>query len=247
MNLLQAMLVCDAALAGAVAGRRLRGAPSAPPAPWSMAQRWRCASTLTVAAAAPRCSVAPRRLGLTLPIGLPWIGANFRSTRCRRSSPSIVNLGGAAASLYGLGYGRHEREPGRVLPFFPAFLAGMNLVLVADDAYIVPAVVGVHVAGVVGAGDGAPSRGRRSRGPASSTSSWRASARCRCCSSFGLLAGAGGGYAFDGDARRAARAPASPRWRSPWRSSAPGRRPASRRCTSGCRSPIPPRRATSRR
>src|SRR5258708_289847 len=41
----------------------------------------------------------------------------------------------ATASLYGLGYGRHEEAPGRVLPFFPAFLAGMNLVVLADDAF----------------------------------------------------------------------------------------------------------------
>ena len=47
----------------------------------------------------------------------------------------VINLGGAAASLYGLGDTRHEHSPRRVLPFFPAFLAGMNLVLVADDAY----------------------------------------------------------------------------------------------------------------
>jgi hydrogenase-4 component B len=47
----------------------------------------------------------------------------------------VINLGAAAASLYGIGYGRHEREPQRVLPFFPAFLAGMNLVLLADDAF----------------------------------------------------------------------------------------------------------------
>ena len=47
----------------------------------------------------------------------------------------VVNLGGGAASLYGLGVGRSEHSPERVLPFFPAFLAGMNLVLVADDAY----------------------------------------------------------------------------------------------------------------
>lgn len=46
----------------------------------------------------------------------------------------IVNLGGAAASLYGLGHGRHEPAPERVLPYFPAFLAGMNLVVLADDA-----------------------------------------------------------------------------------------------------------------
>ncbi|HEX7221476.1 MAG TPA: hydrogenase 4 subunit B, partial [Burkholderiales bacterium] len=46
-----------------------------------------------------------------------------------------INLGGAAASLFALGYGRHEESPGRVLPFFPAFLAGMNLVLLAADAF----------------------------------------------------------------------------------------------------------------
>ena len=39
------------------------------------------------------------------------------------------------ARLYGLGYGRHEEAPARVLPFFPAFLAGMNLVVLADDAF----------------------------------------------------------------------------------------------------------------
>ncbi|MGO8205345.1 hypothetical protein ACC735_39960, partial [Rhizobium ruizarguesonis] len=42
-------------------------------------------------------------------------------------------FGGALSSLYGLGYGRHEHAPNRVLPFFPAFLAGMNLVIMADD------------------------------------------------------------------------------------------------------------------
>src|SRR5204863_5971269 len=33
------------------------------------------------------------------------------------------------------GYGRHEDAPHRVLPFFPAFLAGMNLVVLANDAF----------------------------------------------------------------------------------------------------------------
>ena len=41
----------------------------------------------------------------------------------------------ASASLYGLGYGHHDPAPHRVLPFFPAFLAGMNLVVLADDAF----------------------------------------------------------------------------------------------------------------
>src|SRR5579864_7449268 len=72
---------------------------------------------------------------LTLPIGLPWLGAHFRLDALASFFLIIVNLGGAAASLYGLGYGRHEPAPYRVLPFFPAFLAGMNLVVLADDAF----------------------------------------------------------------------------------------------------------------
>src|SRR6266436_6590011 len=71
----------------------------------------------------------------TLPIGLPWLGAHFRLDALASFFLVVVNLGGAAASLYGLGYGRHEEAPQRVLPFFPAFLAGMNLVVLADDAF----------------------------------------------------------------------------------------------------------------
>jgi formate hydrogenlyase subunit 3/multisubunit Na+/H+ antiporter MnhD subunit len=72
---------------------------------------------------------------LTLPLGLPWVGAHFRVDAPSSVFLAIVNLGAASASLYGLGYGRHEESPERVLPFFPAFLAGMNLVLLADDAF----------------------------------------------------------------------------------------------------------------
>src|SRR5207237_6970799 len=80
---------------------------------------------------------APPRLAATLalPIGLPWLGAHFRLDALSAFFLVVANLGGAAASLYGLGYGRHEEAPARVLPFFPAFLAAMNLVLVADDAF----------------------------------------------------------------------------------------------------------------
>jgi formate hydrogenlyase subunit 3/multisubunit Na+/H+ antiporter MnhD subunit len=48
---------------------------------------------------------------------------------------AVVNLGTAAASVFAIGYGRHEDAPERVLPFYPAFLAGMNLVVLADDAF----------------------------------------------------------------------------------------------------------------
>jgi hydrogenase-4 component B len=73
--------------------------------------------------------------GVTLPIGLPWLGAHFCLDVLAAFFLVVVNLGGASASLYGLGYGHHEPTPQRVLPFFPAFLAGMNLVVLADDAF----------------------------------------------------------------------------------------------------------------
>jgi hydrogenase-4 component B len=72
---------------------------------------------------------------IVLPLGLPWIGANFRLDALAAFFLVVVNLGGAAASLFGLGYGVHESAPERVLPFFPLFLAGMNLVVVAADAF----------------------------------------------------------------------------------------------------------------
>ncbi len=72
---------------------------------------------------------------LTLPLGLPWLGAHFRLDALAAFFLIVVNLGGAIASLFALGYGQHEQAPERVLPFYPAFLAGMNLVLLADDAF----------------------------------------------------------------------------------------------------------------
>ena len=73
---------------------------------------------------------------LVLPIGLPWIGAHFRLDALSSFFLTVVDLGAAAASLFALGYGRHEHDPERVLPFYPAFLAGMGLVPLADDAFV---------------------------------------------------------------------------------------------------------------
>src|SRR5581483_8882300 len=72
---------------------------------------------------------------LLLPIGLPWIGARFRIDALSAFFLVVANLGGAAASLYAIGYGTHEEAPGRVLPFYPAFLGAMNLVMLAADAF----------------------------------------------------------------------------------------------------------------
>ena len=70
-----------------------------------------------------------------LPLGLPWLGAHFRIDALSAFFLIVVDLGSAAASFYALGYGRHEPAPHRVLPFFPVFLAGMNFVVLADDAF----------------------------------------------------------------------------------------------------------------
>src|SRR2546430_1534035 len=71
----------------------------------------------------------------TLPLGIPWLGAHFRLDALSAFFLAVVNLGAAAASLFALGYGRHEHAPRRVLPFYPAFLAGMSIVVLADDAF----------------------------------------------------------------------------------------------------------------
>src|SRR5947209_1437252 len=79
--------------------------------------------------------VSDRASAATLPLGIPWLGAHFRLDALSAFFLSVVNLGAAAASLFAIGYGRHETAQRRVLPFYPAFLAGMNLVVLADDAF----------------------------------------------------------------------------------------------------------------
>src|SRR5256885_3813948 len=79
--------------------------------------------------------VSDRASAATLPLGIPWLGAHFRMDALSAFFLAVVDLGAAAASLFALGYGRHEHSPLRVLPFYPAFLAGMNLVVLADDAF----------------------------------------------------------------------------------------------------------------
>ncbi|MER2527091.1 MAG: hydrogenase 4 subunit B [Candidatus Competibacter denitrificans] len=91
--------------------------------------------TLFLLLTAGYLAVRPQAFSLALPFGLPWLGMHFRLDALSAFFLVVVNLGGAVASLFALGYGRHERAPERVLPFFPAFLAGMNLVLLADDAF----------------------------------------------------------------------------------------------------------------
>jgi len=72
---------------------------------------------------------------LRLPLGLPWTGSHLRLDALAAFFLLVVNLGGAGASLFAIGHGRHETAPGRVLPFYPLFVASMNLVVLADDGF----------------------------------------------------------------------------------------------------------------
>ncbi len=69
-----------------------------------------------------------------LPIGLPLIGMYFRLDPLSAFFGIIVNIGVFAASLYGMGIGGGDLSK-RIEPFFPAFAAAMNTVLLADDAF----------------------------------------------------------------------------------------------------------------
>ncbi|MFZ1109353.1 MAG: hydrogenase 4 subunit B [Rhodomicrobium sp.] len=69
-----------------------------------------------------------------LPLGLPVIGIHIRLDPLSAFFGAIVNIGVFSASLYGLGLGREDLSK-RIEPFYPAFCAAMNLVLLADDAF----------------------------------------------------------------------------------------------------------------
>ncbi len=153
-----------------------------------------CLCALAVALVQLLCRGGPS--ATVLPLGLPWVGARLRLDALASVFLAVVNLGGAAASLFAIGYGRHEAEPGRVLPFYPAFLAGMNLVVLADDAFsflVAWEVMSLASWALVMV---------RHREPETRRAAYiyllMASMGAMCLLlAFGLLAGPGGGYAFD--------------------------------------------------
>src|ERR1700693_6652809 len=93
------------------------------------------ASAISLAAAIAHLLGAASPETIVLPVGVPWLGAHLRIDALSAFFLVVVDLGAMSASLFALGYGRHETAPGRVLPFYPAFLAAMTLVLLADDAF----------------------------------------------------------------------------------------------------------------
>ena len=146
---------------------------------WSMAVRTIALISL-VAALKHLLGAAPPET-IVLPLGLPWLGAHFRidalvgllsrrrRSRRRRRQPVRARLwpprGRAAARAAVLSGLPRRHESGG---------AGRRCLHLSR-------LLGIHVAHLVGAGDGAPSRARQRATPATSISSWRASARSPCC------------------------------------------------------------------
>ena len=94
-----------------------------------------CAALATMALAYLLRGSAAIPESMLLPIGLPWLGAHFDLDLLAAVFLLVTNVGGAAASLYGLGIGSHEPAVSRVVPFFPLYLAAMNLLVLAGDAF----------------------------------------------------------------------------------------------------------------
>jgi hydrogenase-4 component B len=96
-----------------------------------------CAAIMAISLAAALAHLLGSRppQAFALPVGVPWLGAHLRLDALSAFFLVVLDLGGMTASVFALGYGKHESAPGRVLPFYPAFLAAMTLVAVADDAF----------------------------------------------------------------------------------------------------------------
>ena len=79
--------------------------------------------------------LSPTAPSMTLPLGLPWLGAHFRLDALPpfswwssiSAAPPQASTRSATAAT--------RRRPHRVLPFYPAYLAAMNLVVLANDAF----------------------------------------------------------------------------------------------------------------
>ena len=72
---------------------------------------------------------------IEIPVGLPLGRTLLGFDPLSAAFAVIINVATAIISGYAIGYGAHAREPLRIVPFYPAFIAGMNLVLLAQDAF----------------------------------------------------------------------------------------------------------------
>src|SRR6202521_1038559 len=78
---------------------------------------------------------AARLEPVEIPIGLPFARTFLGLDPLSAAFAVIINLAASIVSGYAIGYGAKLRDPQRIVPFYPAFIAGMNLVLLAQDAF----------------------------------------------------------------------------------------------------------------
>jgi hydrogenase-4 component B len=99
------------------------------------------ATTAIVCAALASCALAVLTMPshgavlVTLPIGLPLSTTVLGLDALSAAFAVIINAVCAVVSVYAIGYGARGVEPLRVVPFYPAFIAAMNVVLLAQDAF----------------------------------------------------------------------------------------------------------------
>lgn len=137
-------------------------------------------------------------LGRTL-LGYDPLGAVFAL---------IINVTITVVSVYAIGHGAHAREPRRVVPFYPAFVAGMNLVLLARDAFSF--LVGWEFMSLASWALVVSEHGSAENRHAALVYLIMATGGAlTLLFAFGVLAGGAGGYAFD-EMRRAAHGGVAP-------------------------------------
>ncbi len=163
---------------------------------------------LTATALAALLGPSPHPAMLQLPVGLPLDHTLIGFDRLSAAFVLIVNLATAIVSGYAIGYGVHAREPRRVVPFYPAFVAGMNLVLLAQDAFSF--LIGWEFMSLASwalvVSDHTSAENRRA---ALVYLIMATGGALTLLFGFGLLAGSAGGYTFD-EIRRAAPAGVGP-------------------------------------
>src|SRR5712664_891986 len=139
---------------------------------------------------------AARLESVEIPIGLP-LGRTFLGLDPLSAAFAvIINLAASIVSGYAIGYGAHAREPQRIVPFYPAFIAGMNLVLLAQDAFSF--LVGWELMSLASwALVLSEHRSAENRRAALVYLIMASGGALTLLLAFGLLAGAQGGYAFE--------------------------------------------------
>ena len=141
---------------------------------------------------APAARLEPVEIPIGLPLARTFLGLDPLSA----AFAVIVNLAASIVSGYAIGYGAHAREPQRIVPFYPAFIAGMNLELLAQDAFSF--LVGWELMSLASwALVLSEHRSAENRRAALVYLIMASGGALTLLLAFGLLAGAQGGYSFE--------------------------------------------------